>query len=194
VQQPFRAPQHEGSVTQKIPTLTEQLQCNEENKALEQAKDCSKKERKRRRTTCFCIGHSITWHEPVHTIVKTAKDKFNLQWLRVSTSCHRFTSLREIFQGDPSRKLTVGLTSQDFEPPPCNCRTGGNCGCGCNNMCRNSTAVHKVKCNNAGKTHMVNTQPKFKGQNATTLQQSPKVCQTWREIGFMCQTLCNPIP
>jgi len=31
-------------------------------------------------------------------------------------SYHRFTNLREIFQGDLSRKLTIGLTSQDFEP------------------------------------------------------------------------------
>jgi len=31
-------------------------------------------------------------------------------------------------------------------------------------------------------------------QNATTLQWSPKVCQTWQEIGFTRQTLCNPIP
>jgi len=79
-------------------------------------------------------------------------------------SYHRFTNLGEIFQGDPSRKLTVGSTSQDFEPLPCNCRTSGNSNCGYNNMCRNSTAVHKVKCNNTGKVHMGNTQQKFEAR------------------------------
>ena len=60
---------------------------------------------------CFCIGHSNIWSKPVHSIIKSINDKFNLQWLRVSMSYHRFTNLREILQGDPSRKLTVGSTS-----------------------------------------------------------------------------------
>jgi len=82
---------------------------------------------------------------------------FNGWDLRVSMSYHRFTNLAEIFQGDLSRKLTVRLlaTFQDFEPLPCNCRTSRNGACGYNNMCRNSTAVHKVKCNNTGQAHML---------------------------------------
>jgi len=36
-QQNFQAPHHAGMVTKKIPTLTEQLQHNEEAEALEQA-------------------------------------------------------------------------------------------------------------------------------------------------------------
>jgi len=63
----------------------------------------------------------------------------------------------------------VGLTSQDFEPLPCNCRTSGNGNCGYNNMCRNSIAVYKVKCNNTGKVHIGNT-TKIQNQNETTLQ------------------------
>jgi len=92
---------------------------------------------------------------------KSVNDKFNLKWLRVSVCYHRFTILREIFQGDLSRKLTVGLTSKDFGPLPHNCRTSGNCICGCNNMWRNSIAVCKVKCNHTGKVHIGNTQQKF---------------------------------
>jgi len=162
--QHFQALQHAGLVTKKVPTLTEQLLHNEEAKAAEQAEDNSNNERNRRRTACFCIGHSNIWSKPVHSIIKSTKDKFNLQWLRVSVSHHRFTNLREVFQGDLSRKLTVGLTSQDFEPLPCNCRTSGNGNCGYNNMCRNSTAVCKVKCNKTGKVHIGNTQQKFKNR------------------------------
>jgi len=124
----------------------------------------SDERRNRRRTTYFCMGHSNIWSKPVHSIIKCIKDKLNLQWLRVSMSYHTFTNLREIFQRDLSRKLTVGLTSQDFEPLPCNCRTSGNRNCGYNNMCRNSTAVYKVKCNNTGKVHIGNTQQKFKNR------------------------------
>jgi len=82
----------------------------------------------------------------------------------VSTSYHRFTNLRKLFQGDLSRKLTVGLTSQDFEPLPYNFRTGGNGACGYNNMCRNSKVIYKVKCNNTGKACIGNTQQKFKAR------------------------------
>jgi len=63
-----------------------------------------------------------------------------------------------------SRKVTVSLTSQDFEPLPCNCRTGGTGTCGYNNMGRNSMAVYKLKCNNTGKAHMGNTQQKLKAR------------------------------
>ena len=34
----------------------------------------------------LCIGHSNIWSKPVHLIIKTVKDKFNLQWLRLSVS------------------------------------------------------------------------------------------------------------
>jgi len=107
--QHFQALQHAGLVTKKVPTLIEQLQHNKKANALKQAKDNSNNERNRRRTTYFCIGYSNIWSKPVHSIIKSIKDKFNLQWLRVSMSYHRFTNLREIFQGDLSRKLTIRL-------------------------------------------------------------------------------------
>jgi len=79
-------------------------------------------------------------------------------------SYHRFTNLTEIFQADLSRKLTVGLTSQDFEPTPCNCKTSGNGNCGYNNMCRNSIVVYEVKCNNTRKVYIGNIHQRFKNR------------------------------
>jgi len=127
--QHLQALQNAGPVTKKVSTLTE-LQHNEEAKALKQATDNSNNKRNRRRTIYFCIRHSNLWSKSIHSIVKTIKDKFNLQWLRVSVSYHRFTNLGEIFQRDPSTKLVVGTSTQDFEPLPCNCRTGGTGACG----------------------------------------------------------------
>jgi len=46
------------------------------------------------------------------------------------------------------QELAVGLSSQDIEPLPCNCRTGATGACGDNNMCSNSMVICKVKCNN----------------------------------------------
>jgi len=74
-------------------------------------------------------------------------------------SCHSFTNLRELFQGDLSGKL----------------RTSGSGTCGCNNMRRNSIAVCKVKCNNTGKTRMGNTQQKFKARMQQQVQKLVKL-------------------
>lgn len=84
--------------------------------------------------------------------------------MRASVCCHRFVNLRETFQGDASRNLTVStsMTSQEFKPMPCNCNY--NCNCSCSRerpglcdydiMRRNSIGVYQVKCNNAGKVSM----------------------------------------
>jgi len=57
----FQTQQHAGPVTTKIPTSTEQLQLNEEVKAVEQADEHSNNGSNRRRTSCFCIGQSNIW-------------------------------------------------------------------------------------------------------------------------------------
>jgi len=75
--QHFQALQHAGIVNKKIPTLTKQLQHNEEAKAVKQAKDQSNNKYNRRRTTYFCIGYSNIWSKPVRSIIETVKDKFN---------------------------------------------------------------------------------------------------------------------
>jgi len=93
----FQALQPTDLVAKKIPTLIEHLQHNKEAKALKQAKDESNNRQNRQRTIHFCIRCPSLWSKPVHSIIKTIKDKFNLQWLRVSMACHRFTNLREIF-------------------------------------------------------------------------------------------------
>jgi len=118
------------------------------------------------------------------SIIKSVKNKFNLSWLRVSVSCHRFINLREIFQEDLSGKLTVGSTSQDFEPPlvPCNFTSGGNGACGHHDLCRNSTAVHSVKCNNTGKAHMGNTQQNSKARMQQHFNEAQKLVNLGKKL------------
>ena len=78
-------------------------------------------------------------------------------------SYHRFTNLREIFQGDLSGKLVEEVTSMDFKTLDCNCRLGGgNKRCGYNNVCRKSIVVYRVRCNITDKVYIGNTQQHFK--------------------------------
>ena len=71
---------------------------------------------------------------------------------------HRFTNLREIFQGDLSRKLTEGVLSDDFLTLDCNCRDRETQGCDYNNVCRNPIVVYKAECKKTKKFYIGNTQ------------------------------------
>ena len=119
------------------------------------------RERNRRRSTFFCIGYSRAWKTPIHTTIKELAKKFKLNWLRVSMSYHRFTNLREIFQGDLTYKLTSGVTSKDFDTLECNCRMEQ---CGYNNHCRKPIVVYKIECLNTNKSYIGNTQQHFKNR------------------------------
>jgi hypothetical protein len=162
--QHFEALKNANLLWENPPTLNEVIhkgrnQTNQEVLTMSKLKE---KERNRRRSTFFCIGVSKAWLIPVHQIIKEVKKKFNLGWLRVSMSYHRFTNLREIFQGDLSKKLTLNVASQDFETLSCNCRLGISKACGYNNMCRKSIVVYKVECKASSKVYIGNTQQHFK--------------------------------
>jgi GIY-YIG catalytic domain len=86
----------------------------------------------------------------------------SLGWIRVQMSYHRFTNLRELFQGDLTRKLTCDVESLDFMQRECNCKLGKDKGCGYNNVCRDSIVVYKIQCKNSGKIYIGNTQQPFK--------------------------------
>ena len=79
-------------------------------------------------------------------------------------SYHRFTNLREIFQGDMSGKIFKGVESGNFLTLDCNCRLGFGKGCGYNNVRRNPKVVYKVRCNNTWKIYIGNTQQHFKSR------------------------------
>ena len=115
--QHFMALKNAKLLTNKISMLKEEiLKLKEKESKLEkESKNTKLKERNRQRSPFFCIGYSKAWLIPIHQTIKEVKKKFKLGWLRVSMSYHRYTNLREIFQGDLSRKLTLDVTSKDFK-------------------------------------------------------------------------------
>jgi hypothetical protein len=109
-----------------IPTLKEELFKYKTSKSdKDKIKVKKEDEKKRRRATFSCIGFSEIWDKPIHSVIKAIQKIFGLAWLRVSRSYHRFTNLREVFQGDLSGKLIEGVESGTLETLECNCR-GGN--------------------------------------------------------------------
>ena len=81
-------------------------------------------------------------------------------------SYHRFTNLREIFQGDLTHKLNMDVESKDFEQLDCNCRLGREKKCGYNNLCRSSVVlvVYKIECKITNKVYIGNTQQHLKNR------------------------------
>ena len=75
-------------------------------------------------------------------------------------SYHRFPNLREIFQGDLTKKLLDGLGSRDFLTLPCNCRKKADCIY--NGKCRSSIIVYQATCLITGKRYIGNTQQHLK--------------------------------
>ena len=61
-------------------------------------------------------------------------------------------------------KLTLRLTSQDFDPLPCNWKTGGTGACGYNNMCARIQMLSAKSNATTQEQCALKTQQKFKAR------------------------------
>ena len=79
-------------------------------------------------------------------------------------SYHKFSNLREIFQGDLSGKLLKGIGSKDFEDLECNCNTASkiNGKCIYDSKCRSSILIYKAECKECKSFYIGNTQQHLK--------------------------------
>ena len=79
-------------------------------------------------------------------------------------SYHRFSNLREAFQGDLNNKLLKGIGSEDFNDRPCNCNIASKIDGKCiyNSKCRSSIVVYKATCKDCDVFYIGNTQQQLK--------------------------------
>ena len=104
----------------------------------------------RLRQKYFCVGVSPVFRgkDAIPITLKRLRNKHGLKWLRVSMSYHKFSNLREIFNGDLTGKLLKGITSRDYMDRPCNCQSqskvNGKCMYGPN--FRKSIVVYNCEC------------------------------------------------
>jgi hypothetical protein len=133
VSETFWSPHLAGLSPKYVPTLQEILL--ELNKGKEKRKEEKlERDKQHNRSVYFCIGYSTIWKEPIH---KKLRNKFDLRWLQISLSYHRFSNMREMMAGDLSKKLSEGVKSLDFKVLDCNCRGGrGPDKCQYRNYCR----------------------------------------------------------
>ena len=136
------------------------------------------KQRERSRNVFFTIGYSNQWHKPVHVILKELRDKYELNWLRISMSYHRFPNMRERIQGVLSKKLTKGINSLDFMTRDCNCNTKE---CNYGNHCRKKIVIYEAKCKVTNKVYVGNTQQNFKDRMGQHFGDVKRLVQTGKK-------------
>lgn len=81
-------------------------------------------------------------------------------------SYHKFSNLREIFQGDLSTKIMEGIGSRDFINRSCNCNKSTliNGLCPFKGKCRHSMVVYSLKCKECNMTYIGQTQQTLKNR------------------------------
>jgi hypothetical protein len=157
----FEALNLAGLSPKYVPTLQEVLELNKGKDKRKEEKQ--ERDKQRNRSVYFCIGYSKIWKEPIHKLLKKLKSKFDLPWLRISMSYHRFPNMREMLAGDLSKKLSEGVESFDFKVRDCNCRGGRGPGkCQYGNHCRMPIVIYKITCKMTNKIYIGNTQQHFK--------------------------------
>ena len=113
-------------------------------------------------------------------IIKKLRDNYNLKWLRVQMSYHRFPNLGQALQGDLNGKLIKNIRSEDYADLECNCnitsKVNGSCAFG--GDCRKSVVVYKAECIDCGMCYLGNTQQKLKMQTRQHLGEVCKVVNT----------------
>lgn len=136
------------------------------------------------RSVFFCIGYSKFWKTPIHVLLRRLRNKYNLRWLRVSMSYHRFSNLRELFQGHLNKVLLENVVSIDYCDRPCNCQTQV---CRYGNDCRKQLVVYKVKCEETDKFYIGATSDTLKNRVSQHLQDA----RTLLRVGERSSTLAS---
>ncbi len=156
----FEALNHAGLAPKYVPSLQEVL--NSKDGKEKRKEDKVERDRQRNRSVYFCIGYSKLWKEPIHKLIKQLRNRFDLGWLRVSMSYHRFPNLRDLFQSDLTSTIIEGVESIDLKVRECNCRTAKRNKCGYGDVCRVPVVVYKITCKRTNKVYIGNTQNHLK--------------------------------
>ena len=112
----------------------------------------------------FFVACSRCLSTSIHGVIYRPKKSFNLSWLRVRMSYHRFNNLAELLNGDLAAKIGRGILSCDLMDRECNCSltykvNGKYVYIG---KCRQKYLIYEVKCSMCDAIYIGNTQQTFK--------------------------------
>ena len=68
--------------------------------------------KKKNRNVYFCVAYSRYFSTSIYRVINGLKKNFNISWLRVRMSYHRFNNLAELLNGDLAAKTGRGIFPQ----------------------------------------------------------------------------------
>ena len=94
-----------------FPTMGDLWRKQDEKAEKEKERDVSVK---KNRNVYFCVAYSLYFSAAIHRVNDRLKKSFNLTWLRVRMSYHRFNNLAELLNGYLAAKIGRGIFSKDL--------------------------------------------------------------------------------
>ena len=112
----------------------------------------------------FFAAYSLYFSTSIHRVINRLKMPFNLSWLIVQMSYHRFNNLAELLNGDLAAKIGRGIFSKDLMDRKCNCSLPYkfNGKCVYKNKFRSGYIIYEVKCYTCDAIYINNTHQNFK--------------------------------
>ena len=130
----------------------------------EKERDVSKK---KNRNVYFFVAYSRYFSASIYRVIDRLKKSFNLSWMIVQISYHRFNNLAELLHGDLAAKIGQVIFSKDLMDRKCNCSLPSNINGKCvyEGKFRPRIIIYEVKCSMCDAIYIGNTQQTFKKNN-----------------------------
>ena len=111
------------------------------------------------RNVYFCVAYSRYFSTAIHRVIDRLKKSFNLNWLRVRMSYHRYNNLAELLNRDLATKIGRGIFSKDLMDRECNCSLPSkvNIKCVYEGKCRSKCIIYQVECRKCDAIYIGNT-------------------------------------
>ena len=111
-----------------LPTMRDLWRKQDEKVDKEKERDVSVK---KNRTVYFCVAYSRYFSTSSHRVIDRLKKSFNLTWMGVRMSYHRFNNSAKILKGYLAAKIGRGIFSKDLMDRECYCslpsKANGEC-------------------------------------------------------------------
>ena len=119
---------------------------------------------KRKTEILFCVAYSRYFYTSIHRVINRLKNYFNLSWLRVRMSYHRFNNLSKLLNRDLAAKNRRGIFSKYLIDRKCNCSLSSkvNQKCVYERKFWSRCIIYEVKFSMCDDIYIGNTQQTFK--------------------------------
>ena len=150
-----------GLAPPNFPTMGDLWRNQDEKVDIEKEQDVRKK---KNRNVYFCVSYSRSFSTSIHRVINRLKRSFNLSWMRIRMSYHRFNNLAELLNRDLAKKIGREICSKYLMDRKCNCSLPSkvNGKCVYKAKWRSRCIIYEVKFSMCNAIYVGNTQQTFK--------------------------------